>query len=149
MDATVYLGVWTNWSRGHILCQTLTTTKFYGNLLIAFTAFFVAFVATRFWRIVCLLLHNYYSTSEARTTIHHQRQVILRNSTSPESGLVAFLRLIWAWRPSERRRLASVLPPLLTASFCVIAFTVAGVFSSMISTSTGDDGLIKSSNCGV
>jgi hypothetical protein len=75
MDTAIYLGTWTNWSRGPIFGSTLTTTKDVGNLLIAFTAFFVAIVATRFWRICCLLLHMYLSTSEPRDAIHHQRQV--------------------------------------------------------------------------
>lgn len=46
-DATqypVHIGIWTNWSRGEILGLTLTLKRREGNLLLAFTAIFVAFV---------------------------------------------------------------------------------------------------------
>lgn len=53
---TVHLGTWTNWSRGPIMGATLTTTRQYGNLFIAFTAFFVSFVASRFWHMAWLVI---------------------------------------------------------------------------------------------
>lgn len=84
----VQLGLWTDWSRGRVLGQTLTLDREQANLLIAFTASFVVFVGARFWRIICLFLHQVYSTSEPRDTLHHQRQVLLRNSGSSDSGVV-------------------------------------------------------------
>lgn len=71
----VHLGTWTNWSRGPILGATLTLEPRYGLLLLSFTATFVAFVASRFWRIMSLALHRIYSTPEPRDALHHQRQV--------------------------------------------------------------------------
>lgn len=65
---SVHLGTWINWSRGPVMGATLTTTRQDGNLLIAFTAFFVSFISSRFWHIswyvllffsICL----YYSSS--------------------------------------------------------------------------------------
>jgi hypothetical protein len=38
----VYLGKWTNWSRGPVFGATLTLSREDANLLIAFVAFFVA-----------------------------------------------------------------------------------------------------------
>ncbi|KAI1357780.1 hypothetical protein F5Y08DRAFT_351646 [Xylaria arbuscula] len=146
MSDTIYLGVWINWSRGSILGQTLTTTKFNGNLLIAFTAFYIAFVATRFWSIICFL-HDYYSTQQPRSTVHHQRQVILRNSSSPESGLASLLQLLWAWKNHEGP-VTVILFPLILVTTCLLSFTVAGVFSSSISSSSGEEVLIKNANCG-
>lgn len=55
----VYLGTWTNWSRGRVMGATLTTTRQYGNLFIAFTAFFVGFVASRFWKMAWLVIQFY------------------------------------------------------------------------------------------
>jgi hypothetical protein len=43
----VRLGTWVNWSRGQIMGATLTLRRQDADLLIAFTAFFVAFVANR------------------------------------------------------------------------------------------------------
>ncbi|KAI1360715.1 hypothetical protein F5Y08DRAFT_348529 [Xylaria arbuscula] len=148
MESSVYLGQWTNWSRGPILGATLTTTKSYGNLLIAFVAIFIAFVASRFWRILCLVLHRCYSTSEARDAIHHQRQVVLRNSLNPESGLLNTIRLVWAWRKTPVNRLVRLLPIGLLAVICLVAFTIASGFSSSISTAAGDEVLVRSTHCG-
>jgi hypothetical protein len=89
-DNNVYLGVWTNWSKGTVMGATLTMTRQQGDLLIAFTGFLIPFVASRFWRILCFILHLYYSTSKPEDAIYHQRQVILRNSSSPDTGLVSF-----------------------------------------------------------
>ncbi|KAK7914182.1 hypothetical protein PG985_011885 [Apiospora marii] len=145
-DEPVYLGVWTNWSKGSvILGATLTMTREYGNFLIAFTALFVPFVASRFWRIFAIWFHQCYSSSDQRDTLYHQRQVVLRNATSPESGLISFIRLIWAWRRVARRPLLRVLPVAIFA-FCSIAvFTVAGVFTSEIS--KADEVLVNGDHC--
>jgi hypothetical protein len=87
---SVYLGVWTNWSNGTVMDATLTTTRQRGNLLISFTGFLIPFVASRFWSIFSFVFHQCYSTSEPRDAIHHQHQVILRNSSSPDTGLSRF-----------------------------------------------------------
>ncbi|KAI1281515.1 hypothetical protein F5Y07DRAFT_386400 [Xylaria sp. FL0933] len=143
MNDSIYLGVWTNWSRGPILGETLTTIKSNGNLLIAFTAFYISFVATRFWTIICVFLHNYYSTQQPRTTVYHQRQVILRNSSSPESQLASLLQLLWAWK-NHRGPVTVILFPLLLITTCLLSFTIAGGFSSRISSSAEE--LIDSVN---
>lgn len=148
MDNNVYLGIWTNWSRGAILGPTLTTTKQYGNLLIAFMALFVGFVASRLWRISCLVLHRYYSTSADRSAIHHQRQVILRNSRAAESALYEILSLFWTWRKSRIQRIAGLIPLIMFSACYLAAFTTAGGFSSNISSSIGDEVLINGQNCG-
>lgn len=149
MNSMVYLGLWTNWSRGQVLGATLTTTKAYGNLLISFTAIFVAFVTTRLWKIICLFLHRYYSTAEPREAIHHQRQVVLRNSTSPEAGLFDIVRLFWAWRGLGMKRILGLLPIFLFAVVYVIALTIASGFSSTISIAAGTEVLIRSEFCGL
>ncbi|KAK6860388.1 hypothetical protein PG995_004024 [Apiospora arundinis] len=129
----VYLGAWTNWSRGTVMGATLTLTREQGNLLIAFTALFIPFVASRFWRIFAIIFHQCYSTSDLRDAIHHQRQVMLRNSTSPESGLMSIARLMWAWRNKSPRAWSRILPLAIFAFLSICAFTVAGGFSSQIS----------------
>ncbi|KAI1847553.1 hypothetical protein JX266_006405 [Neoarthrinium moseri] len=149
MDANVYLGVWTNWSRGQVLGATLTVTRSSGNLVIAFTAFFISFVGSRFWRILCFISHRIYSTAQQRDVIHHQRQVILRNSSSPESGFMALVRLLHAWRKTSLKRRAALLPLALLSLLSLLAFTVAGGFSSSISSAIGDEVLLIPSRCGV
>ncbi|KAI0817298.1 hypothetical protein GGR55DRAFT_11801 [Xylaria sp. FL0064] len=142
----VYVGVWTNWSRGRVFGSTLTLSRRDADLLIAFTAFFIAFVTTRVWRIICFVFHRIYSTADPRDAIYHQRQTIFRNSSSPESGIQMLLWLLWANRHSKGW--LRPLPAAIVAILCISIFTVAGGFSSRISTAVGNEVLIDTSNCG-
>lgn len=145
----VYLGMWTNWSRGRVLGATLTLSREDGNYLISFTAFFIGLVSTRFWRIVCFMLHNSLSTSTPRDALYHQQQAILRNSDSADSGLLTFFQLVWAWRKNTKRVFVRMWPVIATAAFFTVAFTIAGGFSSSISTGIGNDVLLDGSNCAI
>lgn len=100
----VYTGVWTNWSRGSIMGATSTLSQADANLLIAFIAFFVALVGTRFWRISCFIAHVFiYSRSQSQDGLYHQRQALLRNAFSSEAGLLNLFQLSWAWRKTAER----------------------------------------------
>ncbi|KAJ2977882.1 hypothetical protein NUW58_g7671 [Xylaria curta] len=143
----VYLGVWTNWSRGRVLGLTLTIGRQEANLLIAFTAFFIAFVATRFWRVVCFAFHRLYATATSQNAIYHQRQAILRNSSTAEGAIQQLFELMWANR-HRSDRFAPLLMALI-ALLCTTVFTAAGGLSSQISTAVGTEVLIRSLNCGI
>lgn len=145
---TVQLGVWTNWSRGSVLGATLTLNRQQGSLLIAFTAFFVTIVATRFWRIACSVIHRRLSVAEPRDALHFQRQAIFRNSTSSEAALWSFVQILWAWRGLTQRNLARTLPSICLAAISLLAFAFASGFSSSISTAIGDEVLIDGTHCG-
>ncbi len=142
----VYLGVWTNWSRGHTLGVTLTLRRQEANLLIAFTAFFIAFISTRFWRILCFAFHRQYATTTTQKAVYHQRKAILRNSATPEGGIQQLLRLVWANRHRSDRFAPLLI--IIVAAVCISAFAVAGGLSSQISTAVGTEVLIDSFNCG-
>lgn len=114
---------------------TLTTTRQQGNLLI---------------------IHQCYSTSEPRNALHHQPQIILRNSASPEYGLVSLLMLSCAWRKirghhhaQKLRSSPHIFPVVLVAIGCTSAFTVAGGFSSRISSAPGNEVLLKGDQCSI
>ena len=153
-DNEVYFGFWTNWSRGSaVLGSTLTMTRENGNFLIAFTALFVPFVASRFWRISAIIFHQRYANLSSRDIInsehlfHHQRQVLLRNSSSLESALISFIGMMWTWRRAAKRVWLQLFPVTLFVFFSVVTFTVAGGFSSQIS--SAGDVLLKGDNCQV
>ncbi|ROW07011.1 hypothetical protein VPNG_06668 [Cytospora leucostoma] len=127
---------------------TLTLDRTYGNLLIAFTATFVGIVATASWRIACLIFHRTYSTSDARDALHHQRQAILRNSSSAAAGFWTVYQLAWTWRRDAKDVLARTLPALIFSAVSFCAFTVAGGFSSSISSGVGNEVLLDGRHCG-
>lgn len=143
----VYLGTWTNWSRGSVFGYTLTVNRAEGNLLIAFIAFFVAYVGTRLWRILCMASHSIGSSHRGREGYYHQRQAILRNASNPESGLSNLVQILWAWRSTSKGVWFAILPALALAILCVVGFAVASGFSSQISSSMGDEVLLKGTNC--
>ncbi|RYC65041.1 hypothetical protein CHU98_g1142 [Xylaria longipes] len=78
--------------------------------------------------------------------VYHQRQAILRNSATPEGGILQLLQLVWANRRRSER--FATLLVVMVASVCVSAFAVAGGLSSQISTAVGNEVLIHSYNCG-
>lgn len=150
MDAkdSVYLGLWTNWSRGYVLGSTWTLSREHGNYVIALTAFFIAFVATRFWRISCFVFHQVFSNPAAAETMHRQRQIILCNSSSPEAGLLSLSTLLWVSRRLGLRRLYGLVLLILFVIVCVSGFVVAGSVSSRISTDVGSEVLLRADDCG-
>ncbi|KAK8007731.1 hypothetical protein PG989_001721 [Apiospora arundinis] len=148
-DGQVYLGVWTNWSRGSAtLGSTLTMTKRSGNILIAFTAIFIPFVGSRLWKMLCFAFHSCSSKRGAQSAIYYQRQVVLRNSPSADSGLVSLLFLMWAWRRSFVKSLVHLSPLFVFAILFIVVFTLAGGYSSQIASATGDEVLLKGDKCG-
>ncbi|KAI0185462.1 hypothetical protein EV127DRAFT_503014 [Xylaria flabelliformis] len=72
---------------------------------------------------------------------------ILRNSSNTQSSIVQLTGLVWANRVDKRKIFRPILTFLLAVVYAV-AFSVAGGFSSQISTAVGTDVLIKSKNCG-
>ncbi|KAK4167710.1 hypothetical protein QBC43DRAFT_362527 [Cladorrhinum sp. PSN259] len=143
----VRLGIWTNWSNGGVFGSTLTLSRENGNLLIAFTAFFVSLVATRLWRICCLALHHIYSTLNPQDGVYHQRQAIIRNSASPSAAIFTLSQLYVAWRKPARHIFLRTLPAILFATVCLCAFALATGFSSQISSAITNDVLIDGANC--
>ncbi|KAI0201425.1 hypothetical protein F4808DRAFT_425146 [Astrocystis sublimbata] len=142
----VYVGTWVNWSRGKVFGPTLTLSRRDADLLIAFTASFIAFVSSRTWRIMCFVAHRIYSTSAEQDAVYHQRQTILRNSYSPEDAINLLTRLSCSKHYTGKRfRTISIVA---IAAFCVVAFTTAAGFSSRISTAVGSEVLLQGTRCG-
>ncbi|KAF2750359.1 hypothetical protein M011DRAFT_239586 [Sporormia fimetaria CBS 119925] len=144
----IHTGVWTNWSKGKVLGATLTLPQRHGNLLVAFIALFVTFVGTSFYRILCFTLHTYYSTPNAKSAVHQQRQLLLRNSSTGLTALWDVGALLWEWRDVKKRTFKYFWLLLAVVLTVTPAFGVAGVYSSDIGALTGDEVLISSPNCG-
>jgi len=143
----VYLGTWTDWSRGSVFGATLTLTRQNGSLLIAFLAFLVALVGTRFWRLSCLVLHFIYSKDSPSDAVHHQRQVFLRNAPNPESALWTLADMGFSWKRNAEKVWVRLLPLFGVATACVIGFTLASGFSSRVANLVGSEVLLSGANC--
>lgn len=146
----VYLGFWTNWSYGRIGGATLTLTHRQGGFLIAFLALSAVIAGTSFWRVACFMIHYALSSETVRDGIYHQRQAILRNASNGGSGLFSLLRMNWVWRKhTQAQPYRRILPLIIFAFFTYGGFTVAGIFSSKISSSMGNEILLSGRNCGL
>ncbi|KAI0521205.1 hypothetical protein F5B22DRAFT_643933 [Xylaria bambusicola] len=142
----VHIGAWTNWSRGSIMGATVTLTRQDAALVIAFTSTFLAFIATRVWRLFCFALHRYYSAMGPQDATYHQMQAILRNAAAPEDGIRLFLKLL-SMKHRRTKRYHQLLFSVTSGIILLISFTVLGGFSSSIATSDNEV-LIQSAGCG-
>lgn len=143
-DYPVYTGFWTNWSDGKVMGATLTLTRTDANLIIAFVAFFLTIITTRLWAIISFAFHALFSTPDPRDTLHHQRQVLLRNNGGPTGAAWALVRLAWRWRKGPRT-MRRILPLLASTLLLAIGFTAAAGFSSRVS--QGSEVLLVPQNC--
>ncbi|OJD29408.1 cytochrome p450 protein [Diplodia corticola] len=141
----VHTGIWTNWSFGSVYGATLTLRREDANLLVAFMAVFVSIIGNRLWRICCFAFHQAYASNNACDGLHHQRQAVLRNSSTAASGLVTLIELPWAWRNTAREPFGRILPLLIFAALFTTAFILASGFSSKIV--TGTEVLLSGNDC--
>lgn len=148
-DYKVATGSWNNYSNNGWLAASLTVDIKTGSLIIAAAATFITIVGSRFWSILSFAIHQIRARQGDRDGIHHQHQVIYKNST--QLGTVWLLtRVVWAWRGVAAhnfpRYLAFSLPPLI----CFAAFTVASILSSRIAapTYTASEVRVVPNNCG-
>lgn len=74
---------------------------------------------------------------------------VLRNSLSAVSTLWTSLQLAWCWRAIADGCLARTLPTIIFAISTFCAFTIAGGFTSTISSGIGNDVLINNPQCAV
>jgi hypothetical protein len=130
----VHLGTWTDWSRGKVLGATATLTRQDSGLLIAFLAFYVALVGTRFWRILCLVLHWAFSKNGPADGVHHQRQAFLRNSPNPESAVWTLTGMCFCWRKNSQHVWSRVLWLVALALASFVGFIFAGGYSPRVTT---------------
>lgn len=146
--AYVYHGVWINWSDGSIVGSTTTLSSRNGSLLTAFLAIFVAATGAAVWKILSFSIHQSRTSQDPRDGLHHQQQVILRNSGTPGAASWQLLQLSYVWGRLAKRPFWRSLPLALLAMANLIAFALAGVFSSEVTKAAGDAVLIRSDNCG-
>lgn len=145
---TIYTGFWIDWSRGSVLGSTLTLSAENSAFLVAFIALFVRFVGGQLWEVLAFLLSTTRSTAEPQDAIYHQQQAILRNTSQPLSVLWGMLKLTWFWKDTTTRAQRRAVAFILGSLAYVVAFAVASIFSSKISSADSEVLLLSGPNCG-
>ena len=80
--------------------------------------------------------------------MHHQQQVVLRNSKTAGSAAWQITQIAWRWRKITNQSKLQSLSLILLAVSNMVLFGVAGVFSAEVTEAVGDETLIQSPNCG-
>lgn len=147
---STYTGAWINWSRGAILGATLTLSQRNGSLLTAFLGIFVTIAGGACWRILSFLVHQLRAGHDwkDKNVLHHQQQVIFRNSVSSTATTWQMIRLAWNQRKLDKKQIQRNVPFVILALCNTLLFAVAGVFSSAVTKAIGSETLISSSHCG-
>ena len=147
-ETHVYTGFWINWSRGHILGSTITLSQRDGGLLTAFLGIFVTVAGAACWTIQSFLIHQHRANRGPSNAIHHQQQVVLRNSNTAGSAAWQILQVAWYWRKVANESALQSLALVLLAVSNMVLFGIAGVFSAEVTKAAGNETLIYSPNCG-
>lgn len=147
-ETHVYTGFWINWSRGRVLGSTITLSQRYGGLFTAFLGIFVTVVGAACWTIQSFLIHQHRAKKGPGSAMHHQQQVVLRNSNTAGSAAWQIIQVAWRWKKiTNESNLQSLLLIFLAVSNMVV-FGIAGVFSAEVNKAAGNETLIQSPNCG-
>lgn len=150
-DYKISTGFWNNYSNSGWWSATLTLDVRSSALLIASLATFITIVGSRFWSIVAFTIHQLRTTNHRHDGVHHQHQVVYRN-TSTQLGVVWLLiRIVWSWRGRASNNLIRFvifsLPPLISFA----GFTAAGIMSSRVAAPSYAASAVRvqPNNCGL
>jgi hypothetical protein len=143
----VYEGFWTNNAIPGIWGWTWTLKTSTANFLLVALGIFLGFVGNAIWNILAFVLHQCYARQDPGNGVHHEIQLILRNSNKSFNAVWEFIRLAWHYRKS------SIVKPLslsLVALLCAAGSIVAGIESTKITagSTAANDVRLKPQNCG-
>ncbi|KAH1596408.1 hypothetical protein KXX34_000458 [Aspergillus fumigatus] len=145
----IYTAVWTDWSHGRIHGATITLSAQNAGFLTAFLALFVSVSGGHLWRIISFVVHQFHSSQKPRDALHHQQQVIFKNTTSPVALIWEFALLSWAWRRKAQHPLLRNLLFIVLAIIWLALTGSAAILSARITKPAGSHCLIMSPHCGL
>lgn len=147
----VYLGSWIDHSRNSILGATITTSSYWGTLLISALAIIVTAAGSAVWTICAFALHQGFALPTPIDPLSLQTQVALRNSGTALSTAWELIKIGHAGRETIRKsRLRAWSLALIPLSVLAI-FATAGIFVAKVSIPAYQISqvLVKSGNCGL
>ena len=147
-NQTIYVGVWTNWSKGAISGSTLTLPVRDGSILIALLALFIQIAGTQSWSIFCFIAHQLRTSKNAKDGLYHQQQATLRNNSSDIATVWRLASISLAWRSHGIRSTRKSFVLVVTGLCHLLAFGVAGLLSSHFTTVGNEVLLAQNPACG-
>ncbi|CAK4034500.1 Hypothetical predicted protein [Lecanosticta acicola] len=144
---SVYTGFWINWSQGSIGGATLTLSSQHGAYLVAFLALFVQLAGVYSWQILSYIFFNLKTSPQRTDDLTQQHLAILRNVASDFGTLWELVKASWKARHSHPRPYRRILYILASAFLHGLGFTIAGIISSRVTTTTSE-ALLRSNICG-
>lgn len=148
MSDYVFRGFWTNWEDGKVRGATLTLPQTQGLILVSFLTLFVQFSGVCFWRVICFMLHQIRSTTEAKDGLYHQQQAILRNGITAPYVLWSLIQMAMAWKGKVSSALKHSSGLLSFTIIHILFFAAAGLFSSQVTSTGANAALVRSDKCG-
>ena len=147
--AQVYQGVWISWVNGPIYGRTLTLTRQNSDLLQAFLTLLVSFAGGQFWKLIAFYLHRFYTgRHEPKDGLQLQIEVTLCNTAEPISAAKTFTSLGFRWYHLAPQALLRCLPLAILAIGSFVVFTIAGIFTSLVTQDMDNKMLIAGGRCG-
>lgn len=151
----VYVGFWTDWSKGSIWGLTWTLSPLQSTILTNSLALFVSVWGVQLWTIVRYILHQLGASERPELSTPHlkKQQVILRNAGSDLATAWLMLNLACTSRRSTGTPSRRSYTIGLFAIVYAVLFLGAGIFSNKAikadSTNGGSAVLSRSHQCGV
>ncbi|KAH7084584.1 hypothetical protein FB567DRAFT_400442, partial [Paraphoma chrysanthemicola] len=149
LNDDIHLGFWINSSYGAVHGATLTLDRGGGGLLIAFLALYVGASSRGIWKLTRCFFHFACSSRSRIDGTHVQRQAVLRNTSLPLETALECLEIFWAWRKKAAKIDGRPLMLALLALASGLGFTLAGIFSSRVSSELANEVLISGKHCDV
>jgi hypothetical protein len=115
--------------------------------VVAFLALFVHWSGAQLWGIACILIYRS-RFSYSGDGLYHQQQAVLRNAITNTNALFKLTKIMAAWKSHTKRPIARSLALIFLVLFHIIAFSVAGIFSSRVVQTTSEV-LVKKGFCGL
>ncbi|KLU86383.1 hypothetical protein MAPG_05397, partial [Magnaporthiopsis poae ATCC 64411] len=143
----IYTGVWRNYYSATGSTIILTVPQDVGAMLTAFLALFVSFSFGHLWSIICFVLHQVRSTPERLSGVYHQRQALLRNTTTAAATAWTSIKLAWVWKGHSRGVVGGSAALVSVAVSFVALLAAASLLSSKIQLVDGDV-LLSGQECG-
>ena len=130
--AHIFVGPWINWNHGIVVGSTLTLSSRDGGLLTAFLAIYVSVAGAAVWRILSYFLHQIRARPGFQDGLHHQQQLILRNTSNGGGASWQFAQLVPFWWKSAEKPLLRSVPLFLLALLNLTLFGLAGQWEIII-----------------